>query len=357
MLFAACFSFAGCVFKLTQRVADTLKACHRSDTTMTHRSRSSKDAPNAQKMRNPKSSRPRHVPTDAGLSYGTSLPLEQESLFPGRNYALSSTLPAFSSQGHVRESPWNFSGYGDPPEGDVSFTFSGTHGEYSPCYTTSMEENKQYPPSYTSSMGSPALRSNTLPWTSSNVDSSLYASMTCDFDMLSGNALLQSSPGLFVPLSAEVDLLPHQSSHAIYSAPAFLPSGSYCHGNLSEGEPAVPNPAYAFQRTAAEGSSQTWTHSHQFPGITQQMPLTPPASDHGTPPSTQECSSLSSQDPGQDTYDQQGGLRSQERPSLCNFGEYFDDVYPSDTTGWNQVQRLAHLHCTAGREVANLAQH
>jgi hypothetical protein len=304
-------------------------------------------------MRGSQSSKPRYVPHVTGL-FST----EQESPFLERNFALSSTHSEYSSQGHVQELPWVHPGYGDPPDGDVSRAYSGPLGEFPPSYASCMEENGQYLPSYTASMETSALCSDTLPWTSSNVDASIYSStempMDSDYDMLSGNAPSQSSPGLFISLSAEVDLLPaHQSSDAMYSAHAFISSGPYCNGNLPEGTQAMQNDIHAFQRTAIERFSQPWTHGQQFSGIARQMPLTPPASDPGTPPSTQECPPLSSPEPGHDANDQHRCLRSQERPRTRLHDDPLD-LMPYDP--YNQPHRSAYMEC-AWRHAANLAQH
>ena len=277
---------AAAVHKLTRRIADTLKTTiNITDTKMTHRARSSKHGPSGQKMRVSHNSKPRHIPDVTGLSYGASLPLERESPFLERSYALSSAHPECSSQGHVQDFPWNLTGYENPPDSNVLLSYSGAHGEFPPSYAACVEEGGPYPPSYTASMESPGLVSNNLPWTSSNVDTSIYSSMDSDFDMLNGNALASSSSGLFAPLSTEVDLLSaHQVSDAMYSAHAFVSSGPYCHGNLPEGMQALPNNLHTFQRTAVESFPQSWTHGQHFPRMPQQMPLTPPASDHGTPP-------------------------------------------------------------------------
>jgi hypothetical protein len=294
---------------------------------MTYRARSSKHAPSGPRMRGLQSSKPRHLPDVPGLPYGTASPMEQESSFPERNYVLTSTHPEYLSQGHVQELHWSLTGYGNPQEADLSLAYSGGHGEF-PNYDACMEENGQYPRSYNASV-------DNVQWTPTDVDTSMYSSMDCDFDILSGNALSQSSSGLFAPLSAEVEMLPaHQSSDAMYSAHTHVPNGTYCHGTLPGGIQAMTSNIHSFQRTAVETFRQPWTHGQQFPGI-----LTPPASDHGTPPSMQECPSLSSQDPGHYAYNQ----HRREMSRTGDLIEPVDDSYPQDTARWNQIQRSAYV--------------
>lgn len=303
---------------------------------MTYRARSSKHALGGQRMRGSHSSKPRHIPGVTGLSSGTSLPMDQESSFPERNYVLSSTHPEYSSHGHVQELPWSLTGFGNPPESDLSFAYSGGHGEFPRNYDACMDANGLYPPSYNASVETPTLCSNNMPWPTSDVDTSIYSSMDSDFDILSGNVLSQSPSGPFAALSAEVEMLPaHPSSDAMYSAHALIPNGTYCHGTIPEGIQAMTSNVHAFQRTASENFTQHWTHGQQFPG----MPLTPPASDYGTPPSVQECSSFSSQDPGQHAYDQ----HRPEMPRTRDLIESMDNGYPQDTVRWNQTQRSAYF--------------
>lgn len=123
----------------------------------------------------------------------------------------------------------------------------------------------------------------------------------------------------------------HQSSDTMYSANTLLPNGAFCPGTFPDGIQTMTNNIHAFQRTSVESFSHPWTHGQQFPGMPQQMPLTPPASDHGTPSSMQECP-LSSQDPGQHAYNQ----HRREMPRTHNLIESVDDSYPQEMTRWNQ---------------------
>jgi hypothetical protein len=318
------------------------------------RARSSKPAPRGQRMRGSQSSKPRHVPdVTCVLPYGTSFSMDQESPFAEHNYDLSSTHSGYPSQGHVRESPWTHTGHENPPDSDApcDAPLAYSCGDFPPSYATSMEQYGQHPPSYTASMESSAICSDILPWTA-DVYSSSSIPMDSDYDMLSENVLLQSSSGPdFTSLNAEVDLLPdHQSSDAMFNTDAFMPSGSFAYGNLPVGMQAVPNNIHAFQRTAVENYSQPWTHGQHNAGIAQQMPLTPPASDHGSPPNTQECS-LSSQDPGHNAYDQQRYLQSHEGRRTRRPINSLDGLIPL-----NQIHRSASIQCTL-RQAANLAQH
>lgn len=279
-------------------------------------------------MRGLQSSKPRYLPD------GTASPLEQEGSFPGRNYVLTPAHPEYLSQGHVQDLHWSLTGYGNPPEADLPLAYSGGHGEFQ-SYDACMEENGQYPRSYNASVETHALCPNNMQWTPTDIDASMYSPMDCDFDMLNGNALSQNSSGLY----AEVEMLPaHQSSDAMYSAHTHIPNDTYCHGTLPGGIQAMTSNIHAFQRTAVETFPQRWTQGQQFPGMAQQLPLTPPASDYGTP-SSQECPSLSSQDLGQHAYNQ----HRRERPRTGNLIEPVDDSYPQDTTRWNQIQRSAYV--------------
>jgi hypothetical protein len=328
---------------------------------MTHRTRASKHAASGQRLRGSQSSKPRHIPDVTGhIPYNTSYSMEQDSLFSEAHYALSSTQSEYSSQGHVQESRWSRTGHQNPPSGDASFAYLGAQGDFPPSYDSSMAAYGQLPPSYTPSMESSTTYADAFPWTSSNgssaVDSSLELPMDSDYDMLSGNALSQSSPGLdFTSLSAEVDRLPaHQSSDAMYPAPAFISNSPFCYGTLPVGMQAMTNNIHTLQRTTMESFSQPWPHSQQNAGISQQMPPTPPASDYGTPPSAPECSSLSSEDPGQDARDQHVYLRSQERPRTRHPLNSLEDITPYNTYG--QIHRSAYMQRT-WRPAANLAQY
>jgi hypothetical protein len=75
--------------------------------------------------------------------------------------------------------------------------------------------------------------------------------------------------------------------------------------------------------------------------------LTPPASDHGTPPTTQECPSLSSQDTCFDAYDHP---LSQDGHQIRHATLALTGIAPR-----NQVHRLAYLQW-ALRNDSNLAQ-
>jgi hypothetical protein len=312
-------------------------------------------------MRGSQSSKPRHIPVTTGhIPYNTSYSMEQEGPFPEPNYALSSTQSEYSSRGRVQESSWSHTRHENPPTGDAPFAYLGAQGDFPPSYDSSMAAYGQLPPSYTASMESSTTYGDVFPWTSSNVttavDSSLEMPMDSDYDMLSGNALSQSSPGLdFTSLSAEVDRLPaHQSSDAMYPAPAFISSGPFCYGTLPVGMQAMTNNIHTFQRTTMESFSQPWPQSQQNAQQIQQMPPTPPASDYGTPPSVPECSSLSSEDPGQDARDQHVYLRSQERPRTRHPLNSLEDVTPYSTYG--QIHRSACMQST-WRHTANLAQY
>ena len=308
-------------------------------------------------MRGSQSSKPRHIPDFTGLlPNGASFSTGQENSYPERNYTLSSTQSEYSPQGHVDEFPWTLTGHTNPPDGDAPLAYSGAHGDCPPSYATSMADCAQNPPSYTASMECSTMYSNASPWTSSDVATTINPSswipMDNDYNMFSENVLSGSSSGIdFIPLPTEVDLLPvHQSSASMSSAHNFTSSGPFFHGNLPVGMPAVSNNIHIFQRTAMENQRQSWTNGQQTAGMAQQMPLTPPASDHGTPSDTQECS-LSSQDSGQDEYDQHGYQLSQEGCQISHATHALTGI-----TSRHQSHRLACIQSTP-RFATNLTQH
>jgi hypothetical protein len=319
---------------------------------MTPRSRSSRPATSGQKMRGSQSSQPRHIPDVAGLLprdtpfYNTDL----EGPYPDPNYTWSSIPSECSSQGHVPDFPWSHPGHGHSPDGDASLT---THGEYSPNYATSLVDYEQHLPSYTTSMASSTMCS----WTSSNAAASIYPSsfgpIDNDYDdILSENMCSESSSGSdFASLPTEINQLHgHQFSGAMSSTHTFMSHGSHLYGNLDEGMPFIQNSVDIIRRTAMDNAHQPWPQSQQNVGMTQRLPLTPPASDHGTPPTTQECPSLSSQDTYFDTYDRDRCPPSQEDHRTRHVTFALTGIVPR-----NQVHRLAYLQW-ALRNDSNLAQ-
>ena len=287
-------------------------------------------------MQGSRCSQPRYIPGGAGLlPHDTSLcATDLEDSYPDPNYTLSSEYP---SQGHVLDFPWSHPGHGHSPDSDASLT---THGEYPPSYATSMADYEQHPPSYTASMASSAMYSD-VQWPSSNTAASIFqsfGSMENDYDMLSEN------------MSSEINqLLGHQLSGAMSSNHTFMSHGSHPYGNLDEGIPFIQNNVDIIRRTVVDNAHQ-WTQSQQNAGMGQRLPLTPPASDHGTPPTTQECPSLSSQDTCYDAYDHDRYPLSQEDHQTRHTSLALTGTVPR-----NQVHRLAHLQW-ALRNDSNLAQ-
>lgn len=306
---------------------------------MTQRPRSSKNALSGQRMRGSQSSKPRYTPGGL-LPNGAPFPPEQESRFADPNYALSSIRSQYPSPGHAQESSWTHDRHENRPSGSASFAYPGLQGEFPPSYATSMEDYGQHPPSYTASMEDSSLCSSALPWPLNNADAAIYQPslmMHDEFDMINDNVLFDSSSGSdLTPLTAEVDTLSgHQSSDAMSS---FISNGSCFYGNLPVGAPAIPNNIHVLQRMAAESYlQQPWTHSQQSAGVAQQMPPTPPASDHGTPPNIQECF-LPSQDSSQDAHDQHRYQLSQQgsQTSHATYGV-------TDITSHNQMHRSAFM--------------
>jgi hypothetical protein len=296
-------------------------------------------ATNGQRMRGSQSSQPRHIPGGAGLPHDTSLcTIDLEGSYPDPNYTLSSMSSEYPSEGHVLDFPWSHPGHGHSPDGDASLT---THGEYPPSYATSMADYEQHPPSYTASMASSIMYSD-VQWPSSSAAASifqLFGPMDNDCDMPSEN------------VSSEINqLLGHQLSGAMSSNHTFMPHGSHPYGNLDEGMPFIQSNVDIIRRTAVDNAHQPWSQSQQNAGMGQRLPLTPPASDHGTPPTTQECPSLSSQDTCYDAYDHDRYPLSQEDHQAHHAPLALTGIVPR-----NQVHRLAHLQW-ALRNDSNLAQ-
>jgi hypothetical protein len=314
---------------------------------MTPRPRLSRPATSSQRMRGSQSSQPRHTPGVTGLPLDTSLcTIDLESSYPDPNYALSSMPSGCSSQGHVLDFSWGHPGHGHSPDGDAYLT---THREYPPSCATSMADYEQHPPSYTASMASSTMYSEAFSWPSSNAAASIYQSfgpMDSD-DMLSENMSSESSFGSdFTSLPTEIDqLLGHQLSAAMSSDHTFMPHGSHLYGNLDERMPFTQNNVDIIRRTVVDNAHHPWTQSQQNAGM-----LTPPASDHGTPPTTQECPSLSSQDTCYDTYDHDRYPLSQEDHQTRHAPSALTGIVPR-----TQVHRLAHLQW-ALRNDSNLAQ-
>lgn len=301
-------------------------------------------------MRGSQSSQPRHIPDHAGLlPRNTSFCMDLEGSYPDPNYTLSSMPSEYSSQGHVPDIPWSHPGHGHSPDGDASLT---THREYPSSYVTSMAAYEQHPPSYTASS---TLCSEVLRWTSSNAAASTYQSfgpMDNDYDMLSENMSSESSSGPdFTSLPTEINqFLGHQLSGAMSSGHTFMSHGSHLYGNLDEEVPFIQNNVDIIRRTTMDNAHQPWIQSQQNAGMGQRFPPTPPASDHGTPPTTQECPSLSSQDTCYDTYDHDRYPLPQEDHQTRHAPLALTGIVPR-----NHVHRLAHLQW-ALRNDSNLAQ-
>ena len=290
-------------------------------------------------MRGSQSSQPRHMPDHAGrLPRDTSFcTMDLESSYPDPNYTLSSMPSEYSSQGHVPDIPWSHHGYGHFPDGDASLT---AHGEYPPSYATSMAEYEQHPPNY---IASSTMCPEALRWTPSNAAASIYQSfgpMDNDYDMLSDNMSSESSSGSDFPsLPTEINQhLGHQLSGSMSSSQTFMSHGSHLYGNLDDGMPFIQNNVDIIRRTAVDNAHQPWTQSQQNAGMGQRLPLTPPASDHGTPPTTQECPPLSSQDTCYDAYDHDRYSLPQEDRQTRHAPLALTSIVPR-----NHVHRLAHL--------------
>lgn len=303
---------------------------------MTPRPRSSRPATSGQRMRGSQSSQPRHIPGGAGLlPQDPFCATEFESSFPERSYTLTSIPSEYSSHGHVPDLPWSHPGHGHSPDGDASLT---THGEYTSSYIASMASSAMYP--------------DVLSWTSSNAVASLYQSsfgpMDNDYDMLSENMSSESSSGSdFASLPTEIDqLLDHQFSGVMSSTNTFMSHGSHLYGNLDEGIPFLQNNVDISRRTSVDNAHQTLAQSQQNAGVALRLPLTPPH----TPPTTQECLSLSSQDTCYDAYDHYRFPLSQEGHQARHATLALTGIVPR-----NQVHRLAHLQW-ALRNDSNPAQ-
>jgi len=161
-----------------------------------------------------------------------------------------------------------------------------------------------------------------------------------------------SSGSDFASLPMEINpLLGHQFSGAMSSTSTFMSHGSHLYGNLDEGMPFIQTNVEIVRRTAVDNTHQSWTQSQQNAGMGQRWPMTPPASDHGTPPTTQECPSFSSQDTSYDTYGHEIHPLSQEDHHTRHATLALASIVPR-----NQVHRLAHLQW-ALRNDSNLAQH
>jgi hypothetical protein len=325
---------------------------------MTQRFKSSRLATGGQRMRGSQSSQPRYLQDHSDLlPRGTSFyTMNPEGSYPDPNsdpnYTLSSMASKCSSQGHVPDIPWSHPGHGHFPDGDASLT---AHGEYLSGYATSMAEYEQHSPSYTASMASSTMCSEVSRWTSSNDAASIFQSfgpMDSDYDMLSENMSSESSSGSdYTSLPTEINqLLGHQLSGAMSSSHAFMSHGSHLYGNLDEEIPFIQNNVDIIRRTSVDNAHQPWIQSQQNVGMGQRLPLTPPASDHGTPPTTQECPSLSSQDTCYDIYDHDRYPPPQEDRQTRHAPLALTGVVPR-----NHVHRLAHLQW-ALRNDSNLAQ-
>ena len=192
-------------------------------------------------------------------------------------------------------------------------------------------------------MASSTMCPEVLRWTSSNAAASIYQSfgpMDNDYDMLSENMSSESSSGSdFTSLPTEINqLFGHQLCGSMSSSHTFMSDGSHPYGNLDEGMPFIQNNVDIIRRTAVDNTHQLWTQSQQNAGMGQRLPLTPPASDHGTPPTTQECPPLSSQDTCYDTYDHDGYPLPQEDRHTRHTPLALTGIVPR-----NHVHRLAHL--------------
>ena len=291
---------------------------------MSQRVKSSKRAPCAQRMRSSQSSKPRHVPDTGLFPNGTTYSMERDSPSAEQNYVLSSVRSQYASHGHFQESPWTHTGYSHPPSGDASVVYSNTHGDCPPTYDATMAESGQNPPSYTASTDSSVVCAGPCPWPPGYADTSIYTSLgeptESEFEMNCENAIFSGLSGSeYFGLPAEVSCLPvNQSSEPMHSAPNFLSNGPCFYGNMHGGISSITNNIHIHQRVSAESHLQAWNHTQQTTGLAAHMPLTPPASDHGTPPNTQECSPLSPQDSGHDIYDQYGYQLPQEETQISH---------------------------------------
>ena len=194
-------------------------------------------------------------------------------------------------------------------------------------------------------MASSTLCTEVFSWPSSNAAAPIYPSsfgpVDNDYDMRSENMSAESSSGSdFASLSTEMDqLLDPQFSGAMSSANTFMSHGSHFYGNLDDGMPFIQSNVDIIRRTAMDNAHQPWTQSQQNAGMGQRWPPTPPASDHGTPPTTQECPSLSSQDTCYDTYDHDRYPLSQEGHQTRHTNLALTGIVPR-----NQVHRLAFTY-------------
>jgi hypothetical protein len=285
-------------------------------------------------MRGSQSSQPRHIPGDTGLlPHDPFCTMDPESSFPDPSYTLTSIPSEYSSQGHVPDFQWSHPGQGHSPDGDTSLS---AHGDYTSSY-----------------IASSAMCPDVLSWTSSNAAASIYQSsfepVDSDYDVLSEN--MSSSGSDFTSLHTELDqLFGHQFSGAMSSANTFMSHGSQFYRNPDEGVPFLQTNVDTTRRTSVDNVHQTWPQSQQNAGIGPRLPLTPPASDHGTPPTTQECPSLSSQDTCYDGYEFDRYPLSQEGHQT-----HHATLALTGIVSRNQVHRLAHLQW-ALRNDSNLAQ-
>ena len=296
---------------------------------MSPRPRSSRTATSGQRMRGSQSSQPRHIPGDTGLfPHDTFCTVDPESSFPDPNYTLISVPSEYPSQGHVPDFPWSHTGQGHSPDGDASLS---THGDYTSGYIASMASSTMCPEALSS-------------WPSSNAAASIYQpsfeAMDSDYDMLSENMSSESLSGSeFTSLHTDINqLLGHQFSGAMASTNTFMSHGSHFYGNQDEGMSFLQNNVDTIRRTSVDNVHQTWPQSQQIAGMGPRLPLTPPASDHGTPPTTQECPSLSSQDTCYDAYDYDRYPLSQEGHQTRHATLALTGIVSR-----NQIHRLAHL--------------
>jgi hypothetical protein len=305
---------------------------------MTQRPRSSRLTVGSQRMRVSHSSQPRYTPDVPGLPRDASFyAINPEGSYPDPHYTLSSIPSGCSSQGHVPDFPLSHPGHGPSPDGDASLT---THGEYLPSCATSMADYEQHPLSFPASMASSTMCSEVL---RCNAAAPIYQSfwpMDNDYDMLSEIMSSDSSSGSgFTSLPNEINqFLSHQLSGAMSSSHPFMSHGSHLYGNLDEGMPLIQNNIDIIRRTAVDNAHQPWPQSQQNAGMGQRLPLTPPASDHGTPPTTQECPSLSSQDTCFDSYDHGRHPLSQDDHQTRYASSALTGIVPR-----NHAHRLAHL--------------
>jgi len=289
-----------------------------------------------QRMRGSQSSQPRHIPNGFVPRDTSFYTMDSEGSNQDPRYTWSSIPSEYSSQGHVLDFPLSHPGHGPSPDGDASLT---THGEYLPSCATSMADYEQHTLSYPASMASSTMCSEVLRCNAAAPYQSFWP-MDNECDMLSVIMSSDSSSGSgFTSLSPEINqFLSHQLSGAMSPSHPFMTHGSHPYGNLDEGMPFIQNNIDIIRRTAVDNALQPWPQSQQNAGMGQRLPLTPPASDHGTPPTTQECPSLSSQDTCFDSYDHDRHPLSQDDHQTRYASSALTGIVPR-----NHAHRLAHL--------------